>query len=177
MLYISLRYEGLISLFGIGIIFNLAIFAQYTFILSAQHHLGNRFWRYIPALAFFASAGTGMMVNTLRAAIEIFLNKKGTFERTPKFGITDPKQNWMRQKYQLKLDPIVITEIALGILNAGTCIFALKTGNWIIALYSGLFCSGLFFVSGITIYQSLIVLIQQYKRNHSLVGYPISGSD
>jgi hypothetical protein len=177
MLYISLRYEGLISLFGLGIIFNLAIFAQYSFILYAQHQLGNRFWRFIPALLFFAAAGTGMMVNTLRAALEIFSKKRGTFERTPKFGITSSSQNWTRQKYQLKLDPIVIPEIIFGLLTAGTCLFSLRTGNWIIAAYSALFSIGLFFVAFVTIYQAVSVMFQQYKQNRHLSSYPITGSD
>jgi hypothetical protein len=174
MLYISIRYESLISLFGIGIIFNLAIFAQYTYILSAQHHLGKRLWRYIPALVFFASAGTGMMVNTLRAALEIFINKEGAFERTPKFGITTTNQNWTRQKYQLKFDWIIFIETALGILNGGTCLFAINTGNWIIAFYAALFCSGLFFVAGVTIYQAILVTLQQKKRDRQLSNYPIT---
>jgi len=175
MLFISLRYESLISLFGIGIIFNLAIFAQYTYLLSAQHHLGNRVWRLIPVLIFFASAGTGMMVNTMRAALEIFVNKKGTFERTPKFGITTSKQDWTRQRYQLRLDPIIFVEILLGILSGGTCLFAIQTGNWIIAFYAVLFCTGLLFVAGVTIYQALLVLHQQRKQQQ-FSNYSVSGT-
>jgi hypothetical protein len=115
-----------------------------------------------------------MMVNTLRAALEIFINKEGAFERTPKFGITTTNQNWTRQKYQLKFDWIIFIETALGILNGGTCLFAINTGNWIIAFYAALFCSGLFFVAGVTIYQGILVTLQQKKRDRQLSNYPIT---
>jgi hypothetical protein len=177
VLLFTQRYPGLESFFGIGIVFNLAVFAQYFFILSAQRQLGHPWWRYIPPLIFFAAGGSGMMVNTLRAALEIVINKRAVFERTPKFGITESNQDWTDQKYQLRLDPIVFVEICLAVLNAGTCIFAIGTANWIIAAYSFLFCAGLLLVAGITIAQSLSVSFRKSRRGHQLSSFPNTGLD
>ena len=177
VLLFTLRYDGLKSLFGIGIVFNLAVFAQYSFILTAQRHLGKQWWRFIPPLIFFAAGGTGMMLNTFRAAVGIFTNKRAVFERTPKFGITGSKQNWTHQRYQLSLDPIVFLEICFAILNAGTCIFAFSTANWIIASYSLLFCVGLLLVASITIVQALSVAYQKSRKNHGLSSYLNPGMD
>jgi hypothetical protein len=177
VLLFTLRYDGLKSLFGIGIVFNLAVFAQYSFILTAQRQLGKQWWRFIPPLIFFAAGGTGMMLNTFRAAVGIFTNKRAVFERTPKFGITGSKQNWTHQRYQLSLDPIVFLEICFAILNAGTCIFAFSTANWIIASYSLLFCVGLLLVASITIVQALSVAYQKSRKNHGLSSYLNPGMD
>jgi cellulose synthase/poly-beta-1,6-N-acetylglucosamine synthase-like glycosyltransferase len=164
VLLLSLRYETILSLFGIGIFFNLSTFAQAFFILFAQQQMRNRWWRFIPLLYFIAAAGAGMMVNTARAAFEILIGKRVAFERTPKFAITRKDQDWLRRRYQIKLDSIVFFELAFACLNALTLAMAFINHNYIIAFYALLFLSGLIFVSGLTILQAILVSRQ---RSHS----------
>ncbi len=161
VLEISRHYPALITLFGIGFFFNLTAFAPTMFFVVAENQLGRRTWQEMPVILFVSAMGTGMMVNTLRAAAGIAFNRKGTFERTPKFGIVQRKQAWMNQRYQLKLDPIVFPELALALANAATVALAIHQHNWMIAIYAGLFCCGLFFTSGMTLTQSLSVARQQ----------------
>jgi cellulose synthase/poly-beta-1,6-N-acetylglucosamine synthase-like glycosyltransferase len=161
VLEISRHYPALITLFGIGFFFNLTAFAPTMFFVVAENQLGRRTWQEMPVILFVSVMGTGMMVNTLRAAAGMAFNRKGTFERTPKFGIVQRKQAWMNRRYQLKLDPIVFPELALALANAATVALALHQHNWMIAIYAGLFCVGLFFTSGMTLSQSLSVARQQ----------------
>ena len=70
----------------------------------------------------------------------------------------------MRRRYQLSVDPIIYAEIALGILNAGTVVAGFATGNWVIALYAALFSIGLFFTSGVTIFQAIEVRRSRGQR-------------
>jgi cellulose synthase/poly-beta-1,6-N-acetylglucosamine synthase-like glycosyltransferase len=160
VLAISRHYPALVTLFGIGFLFNLTAFAPTMFFLVAENQLGRRAWQNLPVILFVSAMGTGMMVNTLRAAAEIAFNRKGTFERTPKFGIVERKQTWMNQRYQLKLDAIVFPELAFALANAATAALAIHQHNWMIAVYACLFCCGLFFTSGMTISQSLSVARQ-----------------
>ncbi len=161
VLEISQHYPALITLFGIGFLFNLTAFAPSIFFLVAENQLGRRAWRELPVILFISAMGTGMMVNTLRAAAGIAFNRKRTFERTPKFGIVRRKQSWMNNQYQLKLDAIVFPELAFALANAATVVLAVHLHNWVIAVYACLFCLGLFFTSGVTISQSLSIAKQQ----------------
>jgi cellulose synthase/poly-beta-1,6-N-acetylglucosamine synthase-like glycosyltransferase len=163
VLLISRQYPALISLFGIGVIFNLTAFAPTLFFLVAEGQLGNRPWRRLPAILFVSALGAGMMVNTLRAAAGILVGSRAAFERTPKYGIRQRRQAWKDRAYQLKLDPIVFVELGFALANAATLALALHLHNWMIAFYTGLFLCGLLFTSGATIAQSLAVARQQER--------------
>jgi cellulose synthase/poly-beta-1,6-N-acetylglucosamine synthase-like glycosyltransferase len=165
ILILSVRYANLISLFGIAFLFNATAFAPTVFFMVAQQQLGHRWWRKLPMLLFIPALGAGMMLNTLRASLEIFSHKKATFERTPKYGIDQKKQNWTRQRYQLRLDPIVFFEIAFALFNLTTVFLAFHLHNWVIAVYSAIFCCGLLFTSGSTIFQTFVVWLAQSRTS------------
>lgn len=157
VLVLSQRYPALISLFGIAFIFNATAFAPTLFFVIAQQQLGRRWWQALPAILFATALGAGMMVNTMRAGLEIFFKPNPVYERTPKFGIEHKKQDWLRRRYQLNLDPIVFFEIALALVNVGTATFAIRLNNWSIAVYALLFSIGLLFTSGLTIVHTVAV--------------------
>jgi hypothetical protein len=111
----------------------------------------------LPAVLFTSVFGAGMMINTLRAALQIGLGKKAAFERTPKYGITQRGQGWKRGHYHVRVDAIVLFELCMALVNSYTAILALRLGNPLIGIYAAIFAVGLFFVSGFTILQSLTV--------------------
>jgi cellulose synthase/poly-beta-1,6-N-acetylglucosamine synthase-like glycosyltransferase len=167
VLAVSQRYPSIIALFGIGFFFNLTAFAPTLFFIVAERQLGRRVWSHLPQIFFVSFLGAGMMVNTLRAAANILVKKSGAFERTPKFGIVGRRQNWMAHRYQLKLDAIVFPELTFALINAATLILALNLHNWVIAFYAAMFCAGLLFTSGTTIWQSFSIA-RQRSRSASL---------
>jgi cellulose synthase/poly-beta-1,6-N-acetylglucosamine synthase-like glycosyltransferase len=155
VLLLSQRYANLISLFGIAAIFNATAFAPTVFFVVAQQQLGRRWWRQLPLILFITALGAGMMLNTVRAALQIFGSQRAIFERTPKFGILNKAQDWTGRRYQLNLDSLIFLELAFALLNMGTIVLALQAGNWIIAVYAALFCAGLLFTSGFTLIQAV----------------------
>jgi hypothetical protein len=157
VLLLSVRYPSLIALFGIAFIFNATAFAPTAFFAVAQQQLGRRWWRQLPSIFFISALGAGMMLNTLRAALQIFWRRHSVFERTPKFGIVNKGQDWTRRRYQLQLDPIVFVELAFALLNLGTVGLAIYVNNWMIGVYAALFCIGLLFTSGLTMAQAIAV--------------------
>jgi cellulose synthase/poly-beta-1,6-N-acetylglucosamine synthase-like glycosyltransferase len=163
ILAISVRYPQLISLFNIAFLFNATAFAPTVFFLASQHQLGRVNWRKLPTILFVSIFGTGMMVNTLRAAWHAFTLKKRTFERTPKYGISLQGQAWLTRRYQLRLDGIVSAELAFAAVNLGTVFLAITMDNWVIALYAGIFAAGLSFTAGVSILQSIAI-----RRKHAV---------
>jgi cellulose synthase/poly-beta-1,6-N-acetylglucosamine synthase-like glycosyltransferase len=153
VILISVRYPSLISLFGIALLFSFTALAPTTYFVVGQHALGKRWLIFLPGIIFMTVLGAGMMLNTLRAAIQIWFGGKSAFERTPKYGITRRKQNWEKSRYQAKLDILVLFEFILAIFNLGTVWLSWRTSNWPILIYSALFVIGLFFTSGLTILQ------------------------
>lgn len=161
VLSISQKYTHLITLFGIAVLFNATALAPTVFFISAQHQLGRPWWRKLPSILFISSLGTGMMLNTVRAFLQILTRKTTVFERTPKFGVADKTQGWTNKRYQLKLDPLVFYEIAFGLFNVGTMLYSILVQNYVITFYASLFALGLFFVSGLSIAQAVAVVRSQ----------------
>jgi len=155
VLGLSTEYASLVSLFGLAILFSLTAFAPTVLFLVSRSHLGLNWRRSLLAILFLTVFGSGMMLNTVRAAWGALQAKSNVFERTPKHGITTRGQTWTTLKYQLKLDGIVFFEILLGAVNVASAIFALQTGHWFIAFYTTIFAAGLFFNSLYTISQSI----------------------
>jgi cellulose synthase/poly-beta-1,6-N-acetylglucosamine synthase-like glycosyltransferase len=152
---LSDRYPGLISLFGIAVFFNLTALAPIALTAVAQHSLRKRWVAFLPAFLALAALGAGLMLNTLRAAWQVWHGRRGAFERTPKYGITSRAQKWESRRYYVNVDWLVVFEIVLALFNLGTVWLAWQNSNWLIALYAGIFAAGLFFNAVLTIVQAM----------------------
>ncbi len=155
---LSNRISGFGSLFGVALVFNLTALAPTLFFAAAQHQLKRPWWKMFPTILFATAFGSGMMLNTLRAALEVMGEKGREFERTPKYGLTARGQPWRHSGYKLKLDKIIFAEIALGLFNLASCLLALQLHNWLIAVYAFVFAAGLLFDAGYTVTQSIYAL-------------------
>ena len=153
MLLASPSASALAPLAMVGV-FNLAAVAPTLLFASGQRLLGRQWLRELPGILALAALGSGLMVNTARAAIQVAFGGAGVFERTPKFGLGERGGDWRRLRYQLGVDPIVVVESLLALLNAWTCLTAIGRGSWGIALYAGIFTVGLASVVGITFVQA-----------------------
>lgn len=166
VLLISIKYPNMGSLFGFMVIFNLTSLAPTVGFAVAQYALGKRWYSLLPQILSMSVFGAGMIINTLRAALQIFFGKKAIFERTPKYGITQRGQPWDGKQYRVPVDSIVIFELLMAVFNSGTVLLAFHLGNFLIGVYAGLFAIGLFFISGFTIAQSMATYFSA-AREHS----------
>ncbi|MBI3536928.1 MAG: glycosyltransferase [Chloroflexi bacterium] len=151
------------TLFGVAFIFNITTFAPLIVSALAQKHLGRDVARVLPAILFLTILGAGMMLNTVRAALTILIQKENVFERTPKFGIARRHETWTHREYQLDLDPIVYAELGLAFFTTMSALWALDANSWVIAFYSFLFSAGLVFSSATTIAQTIAVMRQRAR--------------
>jgi cellulose synthase/poly-beta-1,6-N-acetylglucosamine synthase-like glycosyltransferase len=155
LLLISQQYTGLLQLFGIGYLFNLTAFAPTVYFVVAQSALGKRWIHTLPSILLTTLLGAGMMVNTLRAALQVWLGGTSVFERTPKYGITHHKQAWDTRRYSVKVDVLIAFELALALFNVWTVWLGWQSSNWLIMIYASIFATGLLFTSGLTVVQTL----------------------
>ena len=114
----------------------------------------------------FALSG---LLNTVRAFLQILLKRPEGFERTAKFGVGTWKQDWTKQRYQLKLDKIVWFELVLGIYSIRTVFIAVAERNWGIGFYALLFGLGLLYVSAMTIQQAITIYWNREARAQTAV--------
>ncbi len=166
------RFGGFATLYGLGYLFALTSLAPGVFFITGQQQLRRSWLRELPQIVAVTVLGSGLMLNTVRAAIQIFTRPNPEFERTAKFGIEAQRDaepspqsasgasrgaGWLRQRYQLNLDPIVYAELLFGSYAAASVWLAVQQRNWGILLYGTIFAVGLIGVALITIFQALLV--------------------
>ena len=164
---LSLEYARFSTLFGFAYLFAISSLAPGIFFATGQHRLGQAWWRDLPRILVVTVLGSGLMLNTVRAAAGIVGRRTAEFERTAKFGIgetTTTPTKWMQQRYQLRFDPIVFFELALGLYSLMTAWLAFTTGTWGIMLYATLFGVGLLTVAGVTTAESIAVFRNRRLR-------------
>jgi len=172
LLLISVQYPGLLQLFGIAFIFNVTAFAPTVYFAVAQSALGRRWLHFLPSILLMTVLGAGMMLNTLRAALQVWFGRQPVFERTPKYGITRRAQKWDARRYFVKVDILVAFELALAAFNLWTVWLCWQNSNWLIMIYAALFTLGLSFTSGFTIAQEMRRLFYRSKPFDHTQGRP-----
>ncbi len=158
------QYVQLSTLLGLAYIFALTSIAPTLFFVAGQQQLGRPWWRLLPRILAISVVGSGLMINTVRAAWQIVRKRENVFERTAKYGIEQRKQDWTEQRYQLHFDPIVYAELLLGLYSLFAAWLAVGLGSWGIALYALLFGSGLILVAWVTIKQTTDVYRSRQAR-------------
>ena len=154
LLLFARDYPTLLAPIGIGLLMNFLALAPAVYFIAAQHFLKRRWLGSIPLVFMLSVFASGMVLNTMRALVQILQRRVIPFERTPKFGITSRSQPWRGNRYQVRFDGLVLLEILLGIFNLWTAWLAWSSGNYGMMIYASLFALSLFFASGFTLYQA-----------------------
>ena len=174
ILLLTPSFPWLIGLGGAAMVFALTSLVPSAFFIAGQLQAHKRLNMSIFLILFLTTAGAGLMLNTLRAALEIFTKKNAEFERTAKFGNSnEAKKVWMSQKYNLTADQLSFWEIFLSILSFATSVYAVIMDHWGIAFYAFIFGCGLLFISGLTVYQTIQIRWLRW-RNHNVQGEKIA---
>ena len=155
LLALSLYYPALLDPLGIGLFANIMFFVPAVYFVIGQHLLGRRWLPRLPLILIMTVLASGLMLNTLSAALQILRRKVIPFERTPKYGILQRRQDWRNNRYRVKTDLVVLFELALAGFALWTTSFAWQTNHWLMMTYSLFFAVGLLFTSGFTLMQSL----------------------
>lgn len=163
------RFESLETLYGIGYLLAVSSLAPAVFFITGQRQLNRPIWRQLPSMLAMITFGSGLMVNTARAALQIRTRPSPEFERTAKFGIDQAEtgsEAWKHKRYQLELDRIVYFEALLALYTAFTVWLAIGYRNWGIVIYGSVFSLGLTAVVVVTVAQAIAVRRSRSVRSH-----------
>ena len=155
------RVGGYGTLYGLGYLFAFSSLAPGIFFITGQRQLGRSIPRELPKILAVSILGSGLMLNTVRAAAQILTDPNPEFERTAKFG-AGAERNARRdthrsRRYVLGLDRIVYGEVLLGMYCGLAAVLAAGQRNWGIFLYATIFASGLLSLAAITVAQAIAV--------------------
>ncbi len=162
------EYPQFRTFFGIAYLFAVFSLAPILFFITGQRQLGNRWWRQLHRIGSVALIGPGLMLNTVRAAFEIWRRPNPEFERTAKFGLMEVRpasEPWTQKRYQLAPDRIVFGEAIFGLYSLATAGLALRHNNWGVFTYSAWFGIGLLAVAGISVAQTVALRRQRTARD------------
>lgn len=155
MLALSIRYPALLDPAGLGLLANLMFLVPTIYFCVGQFLLGRRWLGRLPLILIMSVLASGLMLNTLSAALQMLRQKAIPFERTPKYGILKRGQDWRLNRYRVQIDWVVLFELLLAGLTLATAFFAWQTSHWLMLTYSLFFACGLLFTSGFTLFQTL----------------------
>jgi hypothetical protein len=168
LLALSLHFPALLDPIGIGLSANVMFFVPLLYFSVGQHLLGRRWLPRLPLILATSVLASGLMLNTLAAAVQLFRGRIVPFERTPKYGVLGRMQDWRNNRYRVRTDPVVFLELALAGFALWTSSFALETGHFVVMTYSMLFAVALVYASGATLYQALSQLLVRRRGQPSV---------
>jgi len=164
ILVVSQGRRELLQLLGAMGVFNLTTVAPTLLFTVAQRRLRRPWLRQLPSILLLSVFGSGLMVNTARAAWQATRRRSGVFERTPKFAVRHKHERWQRKRYQIAPDRIVVAEAAAMSLNLLTCAAAVQARVWAIAAYAAIFAAGLGCSVFVTLFQGRGVALPRPRR-------------
>lgn len=164
----SMEYPRFSTLAGIAYLFALSSFAPTAFFITGSRQGGRVWWRDLPRILMITVLGSGLMVNTARAALQIFTRPNPTFERTAKFGLDDESDSWRLKRYQLDTDRIVWVELLLAFYGMFAVWLAWQNANWGVLVYAVIFTTGLLMVSLATLSHSVSLWWSRRARARAL---------
>jgi cellulose synthase/poly-beta-1,6-N-acetylglucosamine synthase-like glycosyltransferase len=164
MLALSVYYPTLLDPRGFGLLANLMFFVPSVYFVIGQKLLGRRWLPQLPVIMTSTVLASGLMLNTVSAALEIFRRKVIPFERTPKYGILRRGQDWRATPYRVKTESVVFLELGLAGFTLLTALLAWEAQHWLMMTYSLLFSTALVFASGFTLTQALSQRLRAQSR-------------
>ena len=153
---------GFSTLYGVGYLLALTSLAPAAFFIAGQRQNGRSWFRAIPRILLVTVFGSGLMLNTARAFLQIFTKPNPEFERTAKFGLDEVETAWTKRRYQLDIDRIVFAELLLGVYGLFIVNFAWANDNLGILIYAGVFSAGLLMMS----FASIAHAFATYRRRN-----------
>jgi cellulose synthase/poly-beta-1,6-N-acetylglucosamine synthase-like glycosyltransferase len=152
--------------FAMMSVFVLAFIGSFLFYMLSQKAVYPDWRRRLLLFPLFMAGSMGFAVNNSRAVFEGLFRKRSEFVRTPKYRIEDKKDSWQEKKYvPLKLDWIVLIEIALAVY----CFFGVISSLYYLEIaavpFQLLYCLGFSFVSVLSIKHAIEA--RKLRQQHS----------
>ena len=105
----------------------------------------------LPALTML---GVGISVNCTFGILSGLSGKSGTFERTPKYNISNVNDQWAKSSYALSLSPVAAAELLMGLYILLTTLYLYYVHHYAFQYWQMVPAAAYFMVAGSSIFQS-----------------------
>jgi cellulose synthase/poly-beta-1,6-N-acetylglucosamine synthase-like glycosyltransferase len=124
------------------------------FYLTTHQALYNDLWDAAKRLPLMMALGIGLSLNNARAVAEGLFGKESEFVRTPKHGVVQSTENWVKKEYKAGKNLFSLIEFLLGVYFVVTILLAAVIGAWASIPFLVLFMAGFLYVGGLSLYQA-----------------------
>jgi cellulose synthase/poly-beta-1,6-N-acetylglucosamine synthase-like glycosyltransferase len=123
-----------------------------------------RNWACLPLLMLL---GAGLSLNNTLAVFQGLTGQESEFMRTPKFHATRNGGAWQRSAYRLRLQPLVLAEIALALYALLTAALLAASGKWLSAAFILLYALGFGLTAAMGLWQASQAWLANRRRKGS----------
>lgn len=135
-------------------LFSASFFSISAFYLSSQKEIDRKSWmKKIKFLPLLSSVGVGLSISNAKAVLEALFNKKSSFQRTPKYGMSNLKDNWKVKKYRGQKTKLAWIEFGFGVYFTFLALLALETRRYLMVPFFILFQFGFLYTWFLSLYQ------------------------
>ncbi len=139
----------------------------------AELRLHRDWGRRLLVLPFLLMFGMGMTVNNTLAALRAFSRKPLVFQRTPKYGLGQRHDDWIKGDYTLPIDPTTWIELAMALYIGAGSVLAWERSPGLFPVMAS-WALTLFYMAGLGLWQALKVAL--WRRGARQAGQTPTGS-
>jgi cellulose synthase/poly-beta-1,6-N-acetylglucosamine synthase-like glycosyltransferase len=137
--------------------------------LYAQRHLYPDWLHRLRSFPYLLIFGTGIALSNTRAILEALGNVRGTFVRTPKFGIEHLSDTWVGKRYRAAFPWLSLGEAGLAVYSSYGMYLAVHQGAYLLLPFLFLYTLGFAAVAGVSLYEGFQRVYPQFLQRHTHV--------
>ncbi len=126
-----------------------------AYVYALRKMYGREWPSKIPRYMYMLLFGEGISLSNSIAFFEGLTTFKGSFDRTPKYGIVNRNSTWREKKYGLPFSWIAGGEVGLAAYGVMVILMALIKGSFLLIPNTAVQTLGFIYVSGLTVSHSL----------------------
>ena len=130
----------------------------------ARTEFNPNLFKRVLTLPLLTMLGIGMTVNCTWGILTGLSSKSGVFERTPKYNVNDPHENWAQNSYALPITPITAVEILVGTYILASSFYLYREHGFGFPAWQIISAAAYYLVAGASIVQSLKRAIMTAKE-------------
>lgn len=126
-----------------------------AYVYAIRKMYGKDWHSMVPRYMYLLLFGEGISLTNSIGFLQGLLGYKGTFDRTPKYGITGSRDKWKEKSYSVPFSWVTTGEIALAAYGVVVILMALIKGSFLLIPNLAAQTLGFIYVAGLTIVHSL----------------------
>jgi hypothetical protein len=122
-----------------------------AYVYAIRKMYGKEWTSMVPRYMYLLLFGEGISLSNSIGFFQGLLGYKGSFERTPKYGITGSRDTWKGKSYYVPFSWVTSGELALAAYGVVVILMALIKGSFLLIPNLAAQTLGFIYVAGLTI--------------------------